>query len=75
MTPNLISQVEELTQPFGRSIVASPSVGHFTDQLSLPRDRDLAVAGQSCHRALVPEILTPSLEFLNSSTVSLREDC
>jgi hypothetical protein len=73
-TPNLISQVEELPQPLRRSMVVPWSVGHFTDKLSLPRDRDLTVAGQSCHRALVSEVLAPSLELFYRSTVSFRED-
>ena len=73
-TPNLISQVEELSQPLRRSMVVPSSVGHFTDQLGLPRDRDLAVAGQSCHGAVVAKVLAPSLELFYRSTVSLGED-
>src|SRR5579872_4232500 len=75
LTPNLVSQVEELPQPLRRSMLLLASVGHFTDQLGLPRDRNLAIAGQSSHGALMSQVLAPSLELLDRSAMSLCEDC
>ena len=50
------------------------SVGHFPDQLGLPRDWDLAIAGQGRHDALVPQVLAPSLELFDRPAVSLPKD-